>query len=180
MLEIEIKVRVSDLAPIRERLRASGAELLGEGMEYDAYYQGPLRNFAETDEALRLREAGETAVLTYKGPKVGCGTLKAREELNIRVESRETMDAILNRIGYQKTAAVQKYRESYRVGRATVTLDQVDGLGTFAEVEAAGDLTPEEAEKEIERIATEYGIIGERFCLSYLELYLEKEQSAQS
>jgi adenylate cyclase class 2 len=180
MLEIEIKVKVTDLRPIRERLRASGAALLGEGMEYDAYYNSPMRDFSKTDEALRLRKADDCALLTYKGAKIGSGSFKAREELNIRVESIETMDALLERIGFKKTAAVQKFRESYRVGRATVTLDQVDGLGTFAEIEAAGELTQAEAESEIERIAKEYGIEGERLTISYLELLLEKQRVAQS
>ena len=176
MLEIEIKVKVADLQPIRERILSSGASLLGEGIEYDAYYNSPERDFSKTDEALRLRRADDCALLTYKGAKIGLGSFKAREELNIRVESIETMDAILDRIGFKKTAAVQKFRESYRVGRATVTLDQVEGLGTFAEIEAAGDLSLEEAEREIERIAEEYGIEGERLTLSYLELLLQTQR----
>lgn len=175
MLEIEIKVRVPDLQPIRERILASGAPLLGEGVEFDAYYNSPERNFAESDEALRLRKADDYALLTYKGPKIGAGSFKAREELNIRVESLETMDTLLQRIGFQKTAAVRKYRESYRIGQATVTLDNVDDLGTFAEIEAAASLSQDEAEKEIERIAQEYGIIGERLTLSYLELLLGQQ-----
>ena len=176
MLEIEIKVRVLDLNPIRERIIASGAPLLEKGDEFDAYYNSPERNFAETDEALRLRKADDYALLTYKGPKVGAGSFKAREELNLRVESLETMDLLLQRIGFQKTAAVKKYRESYRIGQATVTLDSVDGLGTFAEIEAAAGLSQDESEKEIERIAKEYGIIGERLTLSYLELLLDQQR----
>jgi len=57
-----------------------------------------------------------------------------------------------------------------------VTLDSVDGLGTFAEIEAAAGLSQDESEKEIERIAKEYGIIGERLTLSYLELLLEQQR----
>lgn len=174
MLEIEIKVRVPDLQPIRERIRLSGAALLGEGVEYDAYYNSPERDFASTDEALRLRKADDYALLTYKGPKIGSGSFKAREELNIRVESLDTMDLLLQRIGFQKTAYVKKYRESYRIGQATVTLDTVENLGTFAEIEAAAELSQEEAEHEIERIAKEYGIQGERLTLSYLELLLQQ------
>lgn len=176
MLEIEIKVHVQDLQAIRERILASGAPLLGEGIEYDAYYTSPDRNFAATDEALRLREADNYALLTYKGPKVGSGSFKAREELNVRVESLDVMDLILQRIGFSKTASVRKHRESYSIGRATVTLDSVDELGLFAEIEAAAGLSQEESEKEIERIAEEYGIIGERLTESYLELLLEKNQ----
>lgn len=180
MLEIEIKVQIEERAAIRERILASGGKLLEKGIEFDAYYTSPNRDFAQTDEALRLRNAGNIALLTYKGPKTGPGPYKAREELNVRIESSDMMDAILDRIGFVHTAGVRKYRESYRLGQATVTLDEVDDLGTFAEIEAAGNLGQEDAEKEIERIAGELGITGERITRSYLELLLEKQRSDQS
>lgn len=132
---------MQDLQPIRERIEASGATLLEKGMEYDAYFDNPERNFTNTDEALPIREANNYALITYKGPKVGSGSIKTREELNIKVESREIMEAFFQRIGFQKTASVKKFRESYSIGKATVTFDQVDELGSFTEIEAVSELS---------------------------------------
>ena len=53
MLEIELKVRVPDLAPIRERLRDLHADQTGRTHEHDVYFNAPDRDFGRTDEALR-------------------------------------------------------------------------------------------------------------------------------
>ncbi|HJJ99772.1 MAG TPA: CYTH domain-containing protein, partial [Methanocorpusculum sp.] len=54
-LEIEIKVKVPALEPIRENLKKNGAELIAEQDEHDIYYNAPHKDFAVTDEALRVR-----------------------------------------------------------------------------------------------------------------------------
>ena len=54
-LEIEIKVKVPSLDPIRKKLLANGAELIADQVEHDLYYNAPHRDFAVTDEALRIR-----------------------------------------------------------------------------------------------------------------------------
>lgn len=53
--EIEIKVRVEALEPIEAKLIENNAELIADQDEHDVYYNAPHKDFAETDEALRLR-----------------------------------------------------------------------------------------------------------------------------
>ncbi len=67
MLEIECKVRVPALEPVRERLLISHGTPLGTIREKDAYFNAPHRDFATTDEALRIRTVDGRCVLTYKG-----------------------------------------------------------------------------------------------------------------
>ena len=69
MLEIEIKVRVPDLVPVRERILLGHAGTPVKVHERDIYYNAPHRDFGITDEALRLRYAGGSCTLTYKGKK---------------------------------------------------------------------------------------------------------------
>jgi adenylate cyclase class 2 len=143
--------------------------------EHDIYYNAPHRNFASTDEALRVRYAGGKAVVTYKGAKVKNLGLKAREELNTGVESGEVFDQILARLGFVRTAEVNKWREHYRYGNASIALDEVEHLGTFVEIEVIADTETQAAAERIDTIKKELGISGEAILASYLELLQFKQ-----
>ncbi len=174
MLEIELKARVPVLAPVRDALREKNARFLGRHHEHDIYYNAPHRNFAETDEALRVRFSDGNAVVTYKGSKIRGLDLKAREELNTAVESGEVAGQILERLGFVQTAAVSKWRETYELDAATVSLDEVEGLGTFVEIEVMAEEPPQAALATIGRLQKELGITGPVILDSYLELLLSK------
>src|SRR5512137_2617255 len=135
MLEVELKVKIPSLDPVREQLARKNARSEGKVHEHDIYYNAPHRDFAVTDEAVRVRYTDDHAVVTYKGPKIKKFGLKAREELNFAVESGGTFETMLDRLGFTKTLEVNKWRETYQLGAASVSLDMVDGLGTFAEIE---------------------------------------------
>lgn len=175
MLEVEIKARVPDLGAIRERLIAhAGGSPAPRVHERDIYYAAPHRDFGETDEALRLRFSKETWTLTYKGEKLKSYRAKAREELNCRVESGALMEEILLRLGFSKVAEVEKWREYYLFRGATVSLDEVKGLGTFVEIEAPGLPAGQDPEGYVREIAGEIGVTGEPILSSYLELLLAR------
>ncbi len=174
MREVEAKVVLPDCAVLEElasRLRELGAVYEGERVEVDAYYQHPCRDFAETDEALRIRRTSVACELTYKGPKEG-GRVKARREESVSVSDCEAMRRILEALGFREVAVVEKRRRYYRLPRVTVTLDEVRGLGCFAEVEAreGGEEAVLEALKllGLDRYPTT--------TKSYLELLLERRR----
>ena len=52
--EVEQKFPVDDLAPIEAKLSVLGAEISEPRTEVDLYFNHPARDFAQTDEALRL------------------------------------------------------------------------------------------------------------------------------
>jgi len=174
MLEVEIKARVDDLADIRERLLLLHASPSARVHEHDIYYNATDRDFATTDEALRLRYTGEGCLLTYKGPKIKEFRLKAREELNTVVGSGNVMGTILERLGYVPVAEVDKWREYYEYRGALVSLDEVKGLGTFVEIEAPQGGTQENPQEFVMEIAKEIGVEGEPLLSSYLELLLSR------
>ncbi|MDD1701843.1 MAG: class IV adenylate cyclase [Methanoregula sp.] len=175
MLEIELKVRVDSLDPIRSRLDARGARFTGKEHEHDIYYNAPHRDFGSTDEALRVRYTGSGALLTYKGAKIKKYGLKAREELNCGLESGEVFEQVLDRLGFKKTAEVNKWRENYRLENAAFALDVVEGLGTFVEIEIMTDSEGPEATEQIGKFAKEMEINGEPILASYLELLLSTQ-----
>jgi len=174
MLEIELKVRTDDLGGVRAKLREKGARFLHRLHEHDVYYNAPHRNFAETDEALRIRYSEGKPVVTYKGAKLSGLGLKAREELNTAVESGDVFEEILSRLGFVPAAAVNKWRETYTLSPATITLDEVEGLGTFVEIEVISEGDRSESLAIVSRIKKELGLTGEPILSSYLELILAR------
>lgn len=143
MYEVEVKVP-AEHGPIRERLASLNAKLIDAVCQEDTYYDAPHRSFVETDEALRIRrerplDAEEwTAAVTYKGPLVDDES-KSREEAETVVDDGETMATVLERLGFDPVATVRKERERYRFGEYVVTLDAVDGVGEYVEVETDVD-----------------------------------------
>jgi adenylyl cyclase CyaB, putative len=180
MLEIELKMKVKDLSLIRERLLLHHATLLNKKHERDVYYNAPHRDFGMTDEALRIRFAGECAVMTYKGPKIKKYSMKAREELNTGVESGETCEGILQSLGFFRVAEVNKLRENFRYRGATISLDEVEGLGSYIEIEVMESGEIKNPSELIEKIEKELGIEGEPTLSSYLEMILSTRKEAQS
>ena len=157
MYEVEVKVR-ADHEALRERLDPLGADPVNAVTQEDTYYDAPHREFAETDEALRVRREvirsesdGETpadgtefAELTYKGPLLEAES-KTRREVETVVENGEAAGDILAALGFDPAATVRKNRERFALDGFTVTLDAVDGLDEFVEIE-----TEVETEGEVE------------------------------
>lgn len=186
MYEVELKVR-ADHDRVRERLDKLGATPLGTVVQEDTYFDAPDKNFAETDEALRVRRkhppgaSGET-VLTYKGPLVDPDS-KTREEAETAVDDEDEIRAILDGLGYDDAATVRKERSRFALDDCTVTLDTVDGLGEFVEVEleTEQDLDADDGTEALDKLRgeataamTDLGLDPEeQIRTSYLGLLLE-------
>ena len=80
MLEIEMKFPIGDISKLQSKLTALPAKEAVSVSEADHYFNAPDRDFARTDEALRLRRIGDSNIVTYKGPKQA-GITKTRTEL---------------------------------------------------------------------------------------------------
>lgn len=133
MYEVELKVR-ADHERVRDALAARDADRERRVRQVDTYYDAPHRDFARTDEALRIREeidlesGDETTELTYKGSLVEDAS-KTREEHETAVCNPAGIEGILDGLGFEPAATVEKLREAFSVGGYTVALDTVAGLG---------------------------------------------------
>ena len=173
-MEYEVKIRIGDLGPLRARLVSLGIRPSPTLAERDLYFNAPTRDFGRTDEALRIRSTGGETTITYKGPKHGRGGVKAREEIIVPVGSGEALGEILERLGFTRTAVVEKTREMYRVEGSFVALDEVAGLGSFVEIEAPAGMGEADAIALIGRVRGILALAGEEIPLSYLEMVLAK------
>jgi adenylate cyclase class 2 len=177
VLEAEVKLRLDAAARARllARLEAAGARLLGEVRQVDEYFAHPVRDFASTDEALRLREYGGAVRITYKGPKLD-PPRKTREEIELPFGSdRESAARLLDRLGFTAVARVTKLRRELRLADpppTLVCLDEVEGLGSFCEVEVEAESVAAGRERLAARLA-ELGLDAlPAIPESYLEMLL--------
>ena len=88
MFEVEQKFRVDGFAEIETHLARLGAEIENPIEQVDTYFAHPQRDFAATDEALRIRQVGDENFVTYKGPKIDSQT-KTRREIELPFASGE-------------------------------------------------------------------------------------------
>jgi adenylate cyclase class 2 len=170
-LEVEVKARVKDLKAVEAKVKAMGFTFEGTEEHSDIYFKHPSRDFASTDEALRIRTLGGKSVLTYKGPKVD-KVSKTREE--VEVEVRGDMARVLDRVGFTPVLNVSKVRRVYKKGDIEVCLDDVDGLGTFVEVECVStdlEATRERVMSVMKSLGIQESLFERR---AYLELLLIK------
>lgn len=178
-VEVEAKIELyscSELEELAGRIEKLGARLEERVYEEDVYYQHPCKDFAETDEALRLRSTRNYTELTYKGPKTIIGGSKSRPEYSIPITDPGQARQILESLGFKPVAIVRKERVYYSYkGIASISFDKVEGLGCFVEVEYKGGGGLEEAVGVVNSIVAMLGLDKhKRVYKSYLELILEK------
>src|SRR4051812_41624652 len=109
--EIEQKFRTNDHETVASALAALGA-VPGDAVEQeDAYLGHPARNFAATNEALRLRRTGGANAITYKGPRRE-GPTKTREEVEVGYadgpEALAKMRRVFEALGFRTVALIRK------------------------------------------------------------------------
>jgi adenylate cyclase class 2 len=181
MLEVEMKFMEVAFAHLEKQLAEAGAKKGGERDERDQYFNAPDRDFAQTDEALRLRRIGDANFVTYKGPKRDAHT-KTRTEIEVSLgageRTAEDFASLLQHLGYRSVAVVRKHRRLFHLQRESfsveVSLDVVEGLGRFAELEIqAPEEKLNEARSVLLELAQSFGL-SKQERRSYLELLLAK------
>jgi adenylate cyclase, class 2 len=180
-IEVEQKFAVDDHREIQRRLEQLGASEVGIVEQVDRYFNHPARDFAQTDEALRLRRVGETNFITYKGPKLDAAT-KTRREIELPLGNGANTAAgfaeILAALGFRISGEVHKTRRILHVNwqrnTVEVALDNVANLGSFVELEISVDEHQvEPAKSAIVSLAEELKL-SQNERRSYLELLLAK------
>lgn len=177
--EVEQKFPIEDMAEVETRLASVGARFTDAVVQVDRYFAHPSRDFAQTDEAIRIRQVGDANFITYKGPKIDA-TTKTREEIELPLhngdEHAKQWVSLLDVLGFAPVATVCKRRRHAHVAwqgvEIEVALDQVQDLGNFIELELhADEVEVDVAKSKLQSLADELGLAGSQ-QLSYLELLL--------
>jgi len=194
MIEVEIKVKISDPKLIRNKFDFNGVYKLSLHHE-DTYFNMPkgLRDFKQTDEALRLRKSIEfnrdnktitqkiNYFITYKGKKID-KTTKTREEIEVKINEIEDMKNLLKLLGFREVFTVIKERELYdftfQDTKIEALIDYLPILEQFfIEVEILAETINkvENAKDILFQFLENFGIKKEESIrTSYLELVMKK------
>jgi len=187
-IEVEVKIPIENRTSVEEALHRIGAQRLNSETQVDVYFDHPVRVFQETDEALRLRsrhpdvegdEPDNTIFppyeLTYKGPKLESRS-KSRVELSVHISNIDSARSILESLGFKHVATISKRRVFYTVDSITVSVDDVEDVGLFLELErvvtSRRDMNPalDMIFDLIERLGLDS---NNSIRTSYLELFLQ-------
>lgn len=179
--EVEQKHPVDDVAALISKLEERGVTIGSPVEQVDHYFNHPSRDFAKTDEALRIRTTGGKSYVTFKGPKLDTAT-KTRRELELPLDPDDADGArfaeLLEALGFKSVAVVRKRRRAFRIewhGREVEgALDDVFNVGTFVELELQADEADlDDTQAAISALASDLEL-GPSERRSYLELLLEE------
>ena len=162
--EIEIKLRVQDVAAIRSRLkRLRAREISPRTHEFNTLYDTPRQDLRRRGQLIRIRieqpalsfgkrrpKENAAAILTYKGPSLSSRTdtksgkhsnfrsyFKIKDESEVLVAGGDEMARILHGLGLHPVFRYEKFRTTYvlrGVRGLKIELDETP-VGTYLELE---------------------------------------------
>lgn len=145
--EIEVKLRIQDIAELRSKLRRLAAKAGPRMFERNVLYDNPQDDLRLTGRLLRIRiespapapapkaavgrrtrpaqrlPSAARGVLTYKAPITGMASsttaprYKERKEIEIVFHPAHALEAILRSLGFRPGFCYEKYRTEYRAAK---------------------------------------------------------------
>jgi adenylate cyclase class 2 len=186
MFEVEMKFPVAAAKTVTDELAGMGARPAATIEQADQYFSHPGRDFASTDEALRVRTSTIGTVLTYKGPVVDAAT-KTRLEIEVPLAGGDQHERgiceLLRALGFQAVGTVRKRRQAWKLEWQArpfeVAIDEVERLGTYVEIETLAAMPDRHAASQsVQQLAASLGLFdAER--RSYLSLLLAQDSKKQ-
>ena len=166
-VETEVKIRIADLSGVLSKLHGLGYATSVERLfEANTLYDKPDQELRARGVLLRLRQAGDKKVITWKGV-AQAGPHKSRPEIETSIGSLEAAAKVLEQLGLFPQFRYEKYRTELTSAKSddgTVTADETP-IGNFIELEGPADW--------IDSTAREMGFGAADYILdSYGKLYL--------
>jgi adenylate cyclase class 2 len=130
VINIEIKARCSTPKRVRDALQQRKAKFAGLDAQVDTY-------FRVAEGRLKLREGNiENTLIYYRRPDQS-GPKTSDVQLHKMQPGSGLKEILAAALGV--LVAVEKQREIYYLENVKIHIDQVERLGGFVEIEAAGD-----------------------------------------
>lgn len=144
-LEIELKLPLVNSKEVEAFLNKE-ATFRYESLQHDRYFNAPHRNFlADSDnvnEWFRVRLTGDKAQINYKDFQPHDSNIKTHcKEYEADVSSYDQLAHILEALNFTKLIDVKKTRKAWDYMDTEVSIDLVEGLGEYIELEYKGKPT---------------------------------------
>ncbi|MCA1785286.1 MAG: class IV adenylate cyclase, partial [Desulfobacteraceae bacterium] len=135
--------------------------------EYNIRFEDPQSGLLKQEALLRLRKAGDSTELTYKGPPPEDSNnkeFKIFTELEVTVSDFDTTAAILQALGFHAEQIYEKYRQTWTLDNGTLLCLDCMPFGCFLEIEGRAE--------NIKKAAADLGLQWEKRILSnYLAIF---------
>ena len=134
-LETALKLYIPFLNAVERKIEAAGGKLSAPRVyENNVRYEDASGELAANGSVLRLRQ-DTRARLTYKEGARALGEYgSSRYEAEVEVSDFAQMETILLKLGFHSVMRYEKYRTTYQLDGAEVTLDEMP-YGNFVEIE---------------------------------------------
>ena len=114
MIEVEVKDKIESFKKIKKELEKIRAIKTKTEYQKDIYFNSPIVDFAQSDEALRIRKTtsdnNTNIFITYKGPKIDQNS-KTREEIEMIIENEEKAYEMFEKLGFKEVRTVIKNKD---------------------------------------------------------------------
>ena len=147
MHEVEVKAALKDKPAVMKALEALGASFSEPTTEADTLYAKDIGNMEAYNRnadflRIRVRGSGEIIFTLKHHPTRHEGRPDSMPiEHETSVGSKDEMEEMIRIMGYQEVVKTDKVRQKGHVGKWEVCIDEVEGLGTFIELEELTDGT---------------------------------------
>ncbi|MFA5777993.1 MAG: class IV adenylate cyclase [Candidatus Paceibacterota bacterium] len=159
--EVEVKARVKNFDEIIPKLKELGCVLSEPIMQDDYIFNQKGIDLYKGHgdlSVLRIREQDKKIIFTLK--KNRSNELDCIEK-EIEVNDKNTLKEIIELLGFESNVEVHKKRIKTNYKDYEICLDEVDGLGTYIEVEKMSDEDGEKVQEELFGFLQTLGILKE-------------------
>lgn len=168
-IEIEVKFYLDNINPIRNYLIGLGAVCKGRFFESNIRFEDKDKTLFKNQSLLRLRKDVKTTLTFKSKAPVENDQFKIHKEMEVEISDFDTMNLILESLGFHQEQLYEKWRETFIINKTTVCIDQMP-FGDFLEIE--GEM------KRIKDLAVSMALNWEkRILLNYLELFAILKQN---
>ena len=166
--EIEVKAKVQDFDALISKLKEIGCVLSMPIIQDDYIFNQKgvdKKDHSHNTPVLRIRKQNNKIIFTVK--KNRSGELDCIEK-EIEVSDESILKEIIELLGFEKTIEVHKKRRKGNYHDYEICLDEVEGLGSFIEVEKLSDEDGKKVQKELFDFLKKLGIYEEaRVLIGY-------------
>lgn len=183
--EVEVRFPLLNRNDVIEEIKKLGLHSkVKDEIQKDSYYTPIHRDFLEPEivsEWFRVRETNNKCSLNFKQwLPIGAKVQNQCNEYETVIEDVYALKQILNLLNFKEIITVNKTRNSWVIENVEISIDLVDSLGAFIELEAMDRVD----EKEIASIHEHFNRIlakikakiGERDHRGYPYLLIEKNK----
>ncbi|MCF7937223.1 MAG: class IV adenylate cyclase [Spirochaetales bacterium] len=187
--EVELKAWLDDPGRIEKKV-ASAYPGKSEYRKEDVYYSIPdcCREAGLNPRLFRLRSDGHKHIVTGKMKELSDG-MEINQEIEFEVSDPAAFQEFIDKLGFREEIKKVKKGRSYDAGKETIEVNEIEGLGSFIEIEciiesgSSGLQLEEEFDQARKRLflhLDEFGIdqknIEDRY---YIDMLRDKRNQAE-